>query len=140
MITQEECVKSGLLRKIAPSIQQANEQLEKAQVLLVEAKKSLTVENPNSAVMAAYTAALDAGRALLFKDGWRERSHACVARYLEYAYKKEMGELIYLLDEYREQRHKTTYAGSYYATMDEARKIVGFAEKFLAKTEQILRK
>lgn len=139
MIGFDECVEQGLLRRIPPSSVQAREQLAKANVLLDEAKKALDSESPNSAVIAAYAAMLDAARAVLFRDGYREKSHACVARYLEAKYSGKLGmPLIDLFDQYRDKRHKTMYSGDYYPTMDEANRAVSFAEEFVGKIEEIV--
>ncbi len=139
MIGFDECVEQGLLRRIPPSSVQAREQLAKANVLLDEAKKALDSESPNSAVIAAYAAMLDAARAVLFRDGYREKSHACVARYLEAKYSGKLGmPLIDLFDQYRDKRHKTMYSGDYYPTMGEANRAVSFAEEFVGKIEKIM--
>ncbi|MFH0818071.1 MAG: HEPN domain-containing protein [Candidatus Micrarchaeota archaeon] len=138
MIDFDQCVKEGLLKRIPPSKRQAEEQMKKAKVLLDEAKRDLKADAPNSAVMASYAAVLDASRALLFKDGYREKSHACVTRYLEFKYKKELGAYIDLLDEYRDKRHKTQYSGEYYPTAQEATRMVSFAEEFLPKVEKLM--
>ena len=90
MIGFDSCAEQGLLRKIAPSKTQAEEQLKKAGVLLSEAKTALASGMPNSAVINGYSAMLDAARAVLFRDGWREKSHACVAAYLRAKYAKEL--------------------------------------------------
>ncbi len=139
MIDFYGCMEQGLLKRIPPSSVQAKEQLAKANVLLDEAKKALDSESPNSAVIAAYAAMLDAARAVLFQDGYREKSHACVARYLEAKYSGKIGSaLIDLLDQYRDKRHKTMYSGDYYPTMDEARRAVSFTEEFVGKIEEIM--
>ncbi|MCK4318947.1 HEPN domain-containing protein [Candidatus Micrarchaeota archaeon] len=140
MIDFNDCIEKGLLRKIPPSKRQSEEQLKKARVLLEEAKKALKINSPNSAVLSAYTSMLDAARAVLFRDGFREKSHACVARYLETKYSKEVGiSNIDLFDQYRDKRHKTMYAGDYYPTDDEAQRIVSFAEEFVKKIEALLK-
>ncbi len=140
MISYEECVNQGLLRKIAPSITQAREQLEKAKILLEEAQDSFDMENYNSAVMAGYAAMFDSARAILFKDGYREKSHACVARYLEVNYANKIdSEIINLLDQYREQRHKVMYAVDFYPTEEETKNLLDFADKFIKKAEEILK-
>ena len=139
MISFDECIKQGLLRKVPPSKRQAEEQLKKAKVLLDESKKAIEANLPNAAMMSAYTAALNAGRAVLFRDGYREKSHACVARYLEAKYAKQIGtSRISLLDEYRDRRHKTLYSGEYYPTLEEAKRVVSFAEEFIAKVGKLL--
>lgn len=139
MISFDECIAQGLLRKIAPSITQAREQLEKAKILYEEAKESLEIENYNSAVMAGYAALFDAGRAILFKDGYREKSHACVARYLEAKYADKIdSDVINLLDQYRDQRHKVMYAVDFYPTKEETKNLIDFTGKFLKKVKEIL--
>jgi uncharacterized protein (UPF0332 family) len=141
MIDFDSCVSQGLLRKIPPSLRQSQEQMKKAEVLLSEAKLALGSDSPNSAVIGAYSAMLDSARAVLFRDGWREKSHACVAKYLEAKYSKELGEeAVVLFDEYRDKRHKTMYSGDYYPDMEEARRVVSFAEKFVGSVKKLLAK
>ncbi len=140
MIDFDSCVAEGLLRKIAPSKIQSDEQLKKAGVLLAEAKIALENDSPNSAVIGGYSAMLDAARAVLFRDGWREKSHACVASYLRAKYVKEIGvSTIDLFDEYRDKRHKTMYSGDYYPDTEEAERVVEFAEEFLQKIEALMK-
>jgi len=120
---------------------QAGEQLKKASVLLSEAKAALENDMPNSAVINGYSAMLDAARAVLFKDGWREKSHACIASYLRAKYAKEVGvSTIDLFDEYRDKRHKTLYSGDYYPDAEQAERIVEFAAEFLQKIEALMKK
>lgn len=141
MITYEKCLEAGLIKKIPPSITQARSQMEKAHTLLEEAKIAVKNNTPNSAVLAGYASMFDATRALLFKDGYRERSHACVARYLEAKYSPELGlSSIHLFDEYREKRHKVSYSSEYYPTIDEAKAMVAFAEQLIEKIEGLLEK
>lgn len=139
MIDFDDCVKGGFIKKMAPSMEQAKETMKKALVLLNESKQSLKAEAPNSAVMAAYSAALDAARSLLFKDGYRERSHVCVVKFLEEKYSdKLISSDIDLFDQYRDKRHKTIYSGSYYPTLEEAERVISFAEKFTDKLIELL--
>ena len=138
-ITLERCLKDGLIKQIPSSPVEAKNQIEKAEVLIMEAKSCFDDDNLNATVMTGYAAMFDAARALLFKDGYRERSHICVVRYLEAKYMKELGEdTIILLDEYREKRHKVVYASDYYPTEEEANNIVNFAEKFIAIIKKLL--
>jgi len=139
MISLKTCIERGFIKETAPSIVEANAQMEKAKVMIEEAKKAVENQSPNSAVLCGYAACFDGARALLFKDGYRERSHACVARYLEANYLDELrSSSVHLLDGYREQRHKVSYSSEYYPTMDEAGKLVEFAGEFLEKIEKIL--
>ena len=141
MISFEECGNQGLIRRIAPSPLQAGEQLEKARTLLAEAKGDVKDERPNTAIIAGYAAMFDAGRALLFRDGYREKSHACVARYLEANYSKQIeSSFIHLLDQYRVKRHKVMYSGDYYPTVKEAKNLVEFAEEFIELVGKLFEK
>ena len=141
MIDLDRCIAEGLLRRIPPSARQAEEQMKKSHVLLEEAKKSLRAGAPNSAFISAYASALDAARAVLFNDGYREKSHACVARYLEAKYSKALGaSLIDLFDQYRDKRHKTMYSGVYYPTVEEAKRVILFAEEFTSRIRDLLKR
>jgi uncharacterized protein (UPF0332 family) len=73
-------------------------------------------------------------RALLFRDGWREKSHYCIARYLEEFYVKSGkldGTWVELLDRMRELRHEDQYDIVYEPRADEAEEALKLAEEFL---------
>jgi len=76
-----------------------------------------------SCVLVSYLAIFHAARAILFADGFREKSHFAVARYLESRY-VDKGLLeekwVKLLDHYREMRHQDQYSTSFFTTEEEA--------------------
>jgi len=82
-----------------------------------------------------------AARAILFFDGWREKSHACVARYLEEKYAKA-GKLerkwVELLDLHREIRHDDQYDLSFFSTKEDAEKALQSAREFLERMRKLL--
>lgn len=80
------CVDKGLLRKIPASKEKGSRSLEKAEKWLKEAEKTLKSGAFNSSALASYLAMFHSARAILFVDGYREKSHACIARYLEEKY------------------------------------------------------
>lgn len=132
LIDLNECLGKGLIRKITPSKESVISSLKKAETFLLEAKGDLKDERYNSAIVMAYIAILNASRALLFRDGYRERSHACVTRYIEEKYKNKIPkEYIDLLDHYRETRHDLQYEADYFAEAEESKQIIEFAEKFI---------
>jgi uncharacterized protein (UPF0332 family) len=139
MIGFKECVEKRLLVKVIPDTNKALKNIEKARTLLNEAKANLSDGRLNSAVVMTYAAMFDAARAVLFKEGYREKSHYCVARYLEEKHGKKLGEdLINLLDEYRESRHRVLYGAEYYPTTEEASEMMEFAEQFIQKTSELV--
>jgi uncharacterized protein (UPF0332 family) len=75
-------------------------------------------------------------RASLFFDGYREKSHSCIARYLEEKYvktKKLEKKWVELLDHHREIRHNGQYDLSFSTTEEEARKAFESASEFLER-------
>lgn len=137
----EDCIKEGLLRKIPPSQDKALRSIEKAEKWLQEAENTLKSSAFNSSVLASYMAMFHSARAILFFDGFREKSHACVARYLEEKYKKA-GQLekkwIELLDHHREVRHNDQYDLSFFSTEEESKKALESASMFLERMKLLL--
>jgi len=140
MIDLNECLRKGLIRKIAKSERLAEASIRKARILLAEGKADLKEEHFNSAMIMAYTALLNSSRAIMFKDGYRERSHACVARYLEAKYKDKIpvGD-IELLDYFRETRHDIQYDVDYLAEKETVERIMEFAGRFLDLAEELIK-
>ena len=141
MLRFEDCVKAGMLRKMPPSKEQALLSVEKAEEILEDAKANLEEGRYNAAAMLAYVSMLNAARAVLFRDGWREKSHYCITRYLEAKHGDVIGkEMVDLLDDYRDTRHDVQYSAGYRASPEKASSMVTFAGKFLEKVEGILEK
>ena len=137
-----DCMKEGLLRKIPPSKDKAAQSLKKAQEWLKEAENSLKGNAYSSSILASYMVMFHAARAILFFDGFREKSHACVARYLEEKYVKT-GKLdkkwIELLDYSREIRHDDQYDLSFFSTKEEAGNALKSANDFLAAMDSLFK-
>lgn len=139
MIDLNECMQKGLIRKFHPSQQKAEACITKSKTLLLEAQAELKDRRYNSATIMGYVVLLNLCRAILFRDGYRERSHACTTRYLEEKYKGIIKqEDIELLDHYRETRHEVQYEAEYLAGEEDAKQIVQFAETFLKQIEKII--
>jgi uncharacterized protein (UPF0332 family) len=136
-----DCISEGLLRKIPPSREKAFRSIEKSERWLKEAEKTLKSEAFDSSVLASYMVMFHSARAILFFDGFREKSHACVARYLEEKYvktKKLKKKWVDLLDHHREIRHNDQYDLSFFSTDEEAEQAVKSASEFLSKMRELL--
>lgn len=132
----KECIKKGLIRPIPPSSEKALRSLEKADKWLEEADQSLQAVALNTSIIASYLAMFHAARSMLFYDGYREKSHACIARYLEdiYVRKKLLErEWVELLDYYRELRHGDQYDVSFFASIEEAKTALAKARAFVKR-------
>lgn len=80
-------------------------------------------------------------RAILFLDGYREKSHACVARYLEeqYVHKKKLEKRwVELLDHHREIRHEDKYDLSFFSSEGEAKEALKAAGHFFQRMKHLL--
>jgi uncharacterized protein (UPF0332 family) len=109
----KDCFREGLLRKTARSKEKAWRSIEVAKKWLEEAKKNINIGAFNSSMISSYLAMFHSARAILFFDGFREKSHYCIARYLEENYVEKgilEGRWVGLLDYYREIRHSGQYS------------------------------
>jgi uncharacterized protein (UPF0332 family) len=138
----DDCIRENLLRSIPPSKEKARSSIRAALKWLGDAEKSMGSKAFNSSVLSSYLAMFHSARALLFFDGFREKSHYCIARYLEEKYvKKKLLESrwVELLDHYRELRHNDQYSTSFFATKDEAESALKTAKEFIERMRSLLR-
>ncbi|CAG0950412.1 hypothetical protein METP2_00175 [Methanosarcinales archaeon] len=108
----EECFEKRLLRNALPDRLKSEKAIEMAQRAIMEAEKLFKHGFYEQVILYSYTAMFQGARALLFKDGFVEKSHYCVVEYLKRHYVK-IGKLdqshIHWLDTYRIERHETLY-------------------------------
>lgn len=138
----EELIREGLLRKIPVSKQKIEESIKTAESWLKEAEINLKNKLFRSGVLSCYNAMFHASRAILFKDGLREKSHFAVARYLEDKYaNKNLLEMkwINILDFYREERHENQYSTSFISSEEEAEKALKNSKEFVERIKKIIR-
>ncbi|MBI5036716.1 HEPN domain-containing protein [Candidatus Micrarchaeota archaeon] len=118
-----ECEEKGLLRPAPPSKENAGKSIEKAKALVAEAESDYNNRTFSSCLLLSYGAMFHSARALLLKDGYREKSHACIGRYLEEKYVKA-GKLeqrwVDLFDRFRDLRHTDLYDLEFRAGIREA--------------------
>lgn len=115
--------------------------VKKAEGWFAEALDNYENENFPSCVITAYLVMFHSARALLIRDGFREKSHFCIARYLEEKYVKT-GKLeivwINLLDRMRELRHDDMYDLDFTASHEEANEALENAKRFLERMKKLL--
>jgi len=141
-LTVKECFASGKLRRIRPDVLKAKKSLEAAATKLKEAKALLDDSHNDAALLYAYSCMFGAGRAILYRDGIQEKSHYCLARYLEEEYAKKgkiSQETITLLDAFREERHAIMYGfEELEVRKEEAEEAIAAAEKFIQKAKELI--
>ncbi len=113
MAELSDCFDRRLLTNVGPSTGLARKSLRQAEVFLVDAVDLINIGKNRMATIALYNTFFHTARALLFRDGIKERSHFCVARYLEekYVVKGLLKEdFLDHLDALRDARHETQYS------------------------------
>jgi len=140
-MTLEECLEKGLLRKIEASRGMIDKELRLAEENLKEAESLSQIKHFNASVIFIYTSMFHSARAILFKDGYSERSHACLILYLDEKYIKA-GKLeerfILAMDNLRADRHKALYNTPATYTEDEVNELIETATEFKKKTKSTI--
>lgn len=130
-MTVEKLLREGWLKKVPPSKERAVKSLEVADRFLGSARKSFDIASYDMAIMAAYSAAFHAARAVLFLDGFAERSHFAVYDYLREKHKDLGMAEVESFNAYRRLRHGVAYGLDTVVNEDDALSAIAFAERFL---------
>lgn len=133
----KDCYKEGLLRKTKPSKQYAVKSLETSLNYIQNAKDNLKMKNNNLVIFCSYTAMFHSARAILFKDGIKERSHLCIVSYIRETHPK-LRRLSNQLDAYRRTRHNTLYALDFLISDYESKQAIEDAEEFYKQIKTII--
>lgn len=113
MTELSDCFERKLLTNTSPSTGLARKSLKQAELFLIDAGDLIKIGKERMAIIALYNAFFHTARTLLFKDGIKERSHFCLARYIEekYVHKKLLNaKFLNYLDTLRDARHDTQYS------------------------------
>lgn len=137
----DRCFDEGLLQKRSPSTGLARKSIRQAESFLSDAEKLIHEDMSRMAVIALYNTFFHAARALLFKDGIKERSHYCVARYVEseYVFKNKLAKrFVSVFDSLRNRRHATQYALDTTETGEDLDEIYSACTEFIAEVEKLV--
>ncbi|MFH0954873.1 MAG: HEPN domain-containing protein [Candidatus Micrarchaeota archaeon] len=137
----DDCFAKGLLKKTPKNITLAKEDLKQAEFFLNEAEDLLKLKKKEMACLALYNAVFHAARALLFKDGIKERSHYCLQKYIEEEYGKSSqfsAEQIALFDILRGLRQEIQYGVSKVKFEENLAELFDQAEKFIEKSKSLV--
>jgi uncharacterized protein (UPF0332 family) len=126
-----ECEERGYVRRDPTAPSRVPVSLDSAARFLTSAKKNILIKEFEMAEIAAYYSAFHSARALLFSQGYLERSHTCLVTAVSYLYKgdKEIQNFAATLDKLRLSRHNVQYGGSL-VLPDEAEFAAAFAKRF----------
>jgi uncharacterized protein (UPF0332 family) len=138
----DECYERGLLRKVPASQEKALLSIVQAREWIVEARQDLDADALRSGLIAVYMGYFHAARALLYRDGIREKSHYCIGIYLESYQKKGLleDEWVLQFDHMRGLRQNDQYSLDARPTTAEVRQALGDAERFISRMELLIEK
>ena len=136
----DDCFRLGLLRRTEPSRSKSDQSLLSAREWLSEAEKNLEAEALRSALSSAYLAVFHSARAVLFRDGVREKSHYCIGLYLQrYVEEGSLEEdWPMLFDRIRSVRHADQYSFMARPTDEEVQAGIDLAERFIERMERLI--
>ena len=137
----EDCLEEGLLKKVPPNKDKAIKSLEKSKHLLELAESELNNGFYESAIVSAYMSVFHAARAILFRDGFKERSHYALYVYISEKYEGKIEKwLINELNALRLQRHELMYdiEKSVEVLEEDANTALNIAKEFLRSIKKIL--
>lgn len=126
----KDCFDKGLLRNNRFPPEVIDKEIVNANKHLENASKCIDTGMYDLAVVSVYTAMFHAARAILFKDGIKERSHVCLIAYLRSKY-PILTEYINILDNYRRTRHTALYGIDEEMNADDAIYGLEHAKKFI---------
>lgn len=134
----ENCFKKELLIRKKPSQEKTKQSLKSAKVYIKKAKDNIGLENYDITIVAAYTSMFHSLRAILFKDGLKERSHICLLVYIKHVY-PELSGIANSVDVYRRFRHTALYGLDITASREEAESSIEVAEETLISVKKLLK-
>ncbi|MBI5227550.1 HEPN domain-containing protein [Candidatus Micrarchaeota archaeon] len=106
----DKCFRTGQLKKSVPDMEKAKASLISSEENQKDAQVQLDNKSYKWAFIAAYASMFHAARALLFKDGVKERSHFCLYLYVKEKYGGIIEEKYFSeINTLREGRHAILY-------------------------------
>lgn len=127
-----ECFRKGLLKRSSPDRENALRSLELSRSNIEDAIENLSIHRYRVVAISSYSSMFHAARAILFRDGIKERSHECIPVYLKEKY-PELETLANILDSYRRFRHDAIYGLDFAIDEKEAKAALDSAKEILER-------
>jgi uncharacterized protein (UPF0332 family) len=136
----QDCFEKGLLKKEKPDIEKSKKSIEVAKYKLSLAKRLFDLKIFEETVTNSYSAMFHAGRALLFKNGVKEKSHYALFLYIKEKYSNKLERrFINELNALRLERHEISYGLEKLEIKEvEAEEVIKIAEDFIFAVEKIV--
>ncbi|MFZ3059767.1 MAG: HEPN domain-containing protein [Candidatus Methanoperedens sp.] len=126
-----ECFQKGLLKRTTPDMENALRSLELSKSNIEDAIENMSIHRYRVVAISSYSSMFPA-RAILFRDGIKERSHECIPVYIKEKY-PELETLANIIDSYRRFRHDAIYGLDFAIDEKEAKAALDSAKEILEK-------
>ena len=139
----DECLTKGLLKKDEKDSGKAANSIRTAERKLRIAEREFEAKIFESVVVSAYTAMFHAARALLYKDGFKERSHYALCVYVGEKYDGKLEKrFIHELESLRTERHELMYGieEEFEVKENEAKNTIEVAGEFVRAVKKLVSK
>lgn len=136
----DRLINTSRIRPHRASQKEINQLLQLARRDLNTALRNLD-EAPDWAYSIAYNSILQAGRALMFFEGYRPRGgeqHATVVEFVEERLGNAFAVQVRLFDQMRRKRHRVIYEIAGLVSRKEAEQSITFARKFVETISEII--
>jgi len=120
------------LKRTSPDRENALRSLELSRSNIEDAIENMSIHRYRVVAISSYSSMFHAARAILFRDGIKERSHECIPVYLKEKY-PELEILSNILDSYRRFRHDAIYGLDFAIDEKEAKAALDSAKEILEK-------
>ena len=134
-------IEKGLLKKDIPSLDLAKKSLRQAEFLLKETADLIELDKKQIAVISLYNAFFHISRALLYKDGIKEKSHYCIAKYVEEEYvnnNKLDAKFLNAFETIMSVRHNIQYSTEVVEIDIDLNEFCNICEEYRAEVEKLL--
>jgi uncharacterized protein (UPF0332 family) len=141
LINKNECFEKGMLKKEAPNLDLAKKSLKQAEFFLKETADLIELAKKQIAVISLYNAFFHISRALLYKEGVKERSHYCIAKYIEEDYVNKNRLNVKFLNTFEtimSMRHNIQYSTETTDIDIDLNEFYNICEEYLAEVDKIL--
>jgi len=141
LINKNECFEKGLLKKDIPSLDLAKKSLRQAEFFLKETADLIELDKKQIAVISLYNAFFHISRALLYKDGIKEKSHYCIAKYVEEEYvnnNKLDAKFLNAFETIMSVRHNIQYSTEVVEIDIDLNEFCNICEEYRAEVEKLL--
>ena len=132
-----ECFQKGLLKRTTPDMENTLRSLELSLSNIEDATENMSIHRYRVVAISSYSSMFHSARAILFRDGIKERSHECIPVYLKEKY-PQLETLANILDSYRRFRHDAIYGLDFAIDDKEAKAALDSATEFLEKIKIFL--